>query len=47
MFTQKEQDEIINGFLDVIKVRDYIRESREKRISANARIVKNMIATEL
>ena len=31
MFTQKEQDEIINDFLDVIKVRDYIRESREKR----------------
>ena len=31
MFTQKEQDEIINGFLDVIKVSNYIRESREKR----------------
>ena len=31
MFTKKEQDEIINGFLDVIKVSDYIRESREKR----------------
>ena len=31
MFTQKEQDEIINDFLDVIKVRDYMRESREKR----------------
>ena len=31
MFNQNEQDEIINDFLDVIKVRDYIRESREKR----------------
>ena len=31
MFNRKEQDEIINDFLDVIKVRDYIRESREKR----------------
>ena len=31
MFNQKEQDEIINDFLDVIKVRDYIRESKEKR----------------
>ena len=31
MFTQKEQDEIINAFLDVVKVSDYIRESREKR----------------
>ena len=31
MFNQKEQDEIINNFLDVIKVSDCIRESREKR----------------
>ena len=30
-FTAKEQDEIINQFLDVIKVNDYIKESREKR----------------
>ena len=30
-FTVKEQDEIINQFLDVIKVNDYLRESREKR----------------
>ena len=30
-FTTKEQDEIINQFLDVIKVNDYLRESREKR----------------
>ena len=31
MFNQKEQDEIINNFLDVIKVSDYIRESKKKR----------------
>ena len=31
MFTHKQQDEIINDFLDVIKVSDYIRESREKQ----------------
>ena len=31
MFNQKEQDEIINNFLVVIKVSDCIRESREKR----------------
>ena len=31
MFAQKEQDEIINDFLDAIKIRDYIREGREKR----------------
>ena len=37
MFTQKEQDEIINNFLDVIKVRDYIRESREKRDKCKCR----------
>ena len=37
MFTQKEQDEIINNFLDVIKVRDYIRESRGKRDKCKCR----------
>ena len=31
MFNQKEQDEIINNFLDVVKVRDYFRELKEER----------------
>ena len=31
MFNEKEQDEIVNDFLDVIKVRDYIRSLREKQ----------------
>ena len=31
MFKQKEQDEILNNFLDVVKVRDYFRELKEGR----------------
>ena len=31
MFNKKEQDEIINNFLDVVKVRDYFRELNEER----------------
>ena len=31
MFNQKEQDEIMNNFLDVVKVRDYFRELKEER----------------
>ena len=30
MFNQKEQDEITNNFLDVVKVRDYFRELKEE-----------------
>ena len=37
MFNRKEQDEIINDFLDAIKVRDYIRESWEKRDTCKCR----------
>ena len=47
MFTQKEKDEIINSFLDVIKVRDYIRESKKNEIVVNVRIVRNMIVIAL
>ena len=31
MFNQKEQDEIINDFLDGVKVGDYFRELKEER----------------
>ena len=31
MFNQKEQDEITNNFLDVVKVHDYFRELKEER----------------
>ena len=31
MFNQKEQDEIIHNFLDVVKVGDYFRELKEER----------------
>ena len=31
MFNQKEQDEIINNLLDVVKVHDYFRELKEER----------------
>ena len=31
MFNQKEQDEITNNFLDVVKVGDYFRELKEER----------------
>ena len=31
MFNQKEQDEILNNFLDVVKVHDYFRELKEGR----------------
>ena len=31
MFNQKEQDEIINNFLDVVKVHDYFRELKLER----------------
>ena len=41
MSTKKEQDEIMNNFLDVIKVRDCIRESREKRDTCKCKDCKN------
>ena len=47
MFTQKEQDEIINDFLDVAKVSDYIRELKKNEIVVNVRIVRNMIVIAL
>ena len=31
MFNQKEQDELINNFLNVVKVHDYFRELKEER----------------
>ena len=31
MFNQKEQDEITNNFLDVVKAHDYFRELKEER----------------
>ena len=44
MFTQKEQDELINSFLDVTKVSDYLKKLRELTKIASARIVTHTIA---
>ena len=41
MFNQKEQGELINNFLNVVKVHDYFRELKEERRNCNARIAKN------
>ena len=37
MFNKKEQDEIINNFLDAVKVRDYFRELNEARRNCKCR----------
>ena len=47
MFTQKEQDELINSFLDVTKVSDYLKKLRELTKIAGARIVRHTIAIAL
>ena len=41
MFKQKEQDEIINDFLDVVKVQDYFRELKEERRNCQCKDCKN------
>ena len=42
MFSHQEQEEIINQFLDVIKVQDYITNSKLQRKNVGVTTIKSM-----